>query len=140
MAFVSSQGAELQAETAPSTFTAIAQLQGFPFPAINTQFENVTTLDASGNFMVYNAIMNDTGEISCTGFWDPANSTHDFLMDEAIKATKTAINFKAIANDSGDATMTFAAFIMGFAVTAEQNASMKFTLTLRVSGAITYAP
>ena len=139
MAFVSSQGAELQVEIS-SVFTPIPQLQGFPWPAINTQFENVTTLDASGNFMVYNAIMNDTGEISCTGFWDPANAVHDFLMDNAILATKTALNFKAIANDAGDATMTFSAFVMGFAVTAEQNASMKFTLTLRVSGAITYAP
>lgn len=132
----SSQGAKLQVEIA-TVFTDIPSIQGFPWPETNTQYEDTTTLDSAGNFKEYQAIMNDTSEISLNGFWDPTSSVHDFLMDESVKAQKVAIPFKAISPDSGAATMAFSAFI-SFSPTTEQNSSMKFTLKLRVTGALTY--
>lgn len=136
MARISSQGTKLQVEIS-TVFTDIPQITGFNFPTVNRQYEDATALDSSGNFKEFTALMIETGEVTAEMFWDPANSVHDFLMDEAIKATAVLLNFKAIASDAGAATMAFSGYV-SYEPTAQQNSSLKATLTVRVSGALTY--
>lgn len=137
MAFTSSQGSKLQVSIA-STLTDIPQLTEFQAPGIERRFKDVTTLDASGNFAVYQPLMNDTSTATAKGYWDPDNSVHDFLMDEAILAVGVLDAWKALWTNTGASFITFNGYVMKFQPTTSQNDVLGFDLEIRVSGAPSY--
>lgn len=137
MAKVSSQGTDLQVSIS-STLTDIPQLISISPPGIERRFKETTTLDSSGNFTEYTALKNDTSECSATGYWDPDNSVHDFLMDQAILATAVTDAFQINYPNSGASTQAFSGIIQRFQPTINADDVLGFELSIRTTGAITY--
>lgn len=138
MATYSSQGSVLKV-TISAVATAIPNITSMSFPGPKREFEETTALDTSGNFKTYQATMNDTEEITVEGHWDPANAAHDYLMDQAMLATAVVDTFSMEGpTGAGTPTMAFTGYVAGFTADLSPNQSMKFTLTIRPTGAPTY--
>lgn len=137
MAYVSSQGATRKISIS-STLTVIPQLVEFTPPGIERRFKDVTNLGSTGNFAEYAALLNDTSTAPAKGYWDPDNSVHDFLMDQAVLASAATESIEDAWANSGASKIAYSAIIMKFAPTTAQNDVLGFDLDFRVTGALTY--
>lgn len=81
----------------------------------------------------------DTGEASLEVNYDVAGTEHVFLRDAALSANDTATNFRITYSDSANTTETFAAIVTGFEASSPIDDRITATITLKVSGDITYA-
>lgn len=137
MAKVSAQGCKLQV-TISAVLTDIPQLVSISPPGVERRFKDTTTLDSSGNFTEYTPLKNDTSEAGGEGFWDPDNSTHDFLMDQAMLATGVLDVWAIVYSNSGASVQGFSGFVQRFQPTVQADDVLGFQLSIRVSGAVTY--
>lgn len=141
MAKWSSQGAELQVDIGAGNYQAIPHLDNVPHPEQNDNYEDTTDVGSTGQFAEYTPTFADPGEFTVTGFWDPANAVHDFLMDEAVKAgsNKVLLNFKSIGpTAAGNPTSTYTGYVK-FSGNWPKKETGKFSMSVRVTGQITYA-
>lgn len=141
MAKWSSQGSQLQVDIGAGNFQEIPHLDRVPYPEQQDNYEDTTDVGSTGQFAEYTPTFADPNEFSVTGFWDPTNSVHDFLMDEGIKAgsNKVLLNWKSIGpTAAGSPTATFTGYVR-FVPDMPKKETMKFSMTVRVTGQISYS-
>lgn len=124
--------------SSPETFTTIPGITQFSPPNQKSDVLDVTALDSPDNTREKILGLIDSGDVTFTLNFDPAQATHGpstGLMHDFNE--RTLRNFKAILSDAGNSEWTFSAYVTSFAVKADPAGVLTADVTLTVSGAST---
>jgi hypothetical protein len=122
----------------PETFSSIIEVTDLQLPTTQTEIVDVSNFDSSGPFKEKLPTFLDSGEAKATVNYIAGNATQQALIADQI--TQVLKNFKVeFRNAAGTllATMSFAGYVTGFAITASIREQRKATLTILVTGAVT---
>jgi hypothetical protein len=131
-----SAGSDLQVEIT-SVFQSIPGAEGIDGPTGSKEQIEVTALKDTAKKFV--AGLPDYGEVTFNLFWDPADSTHQYLLTSYQTANKTE-KWKIIASDAGAATAAFDGQVTGFKWSFQKGAAATVAVTIKVSGNVTVTP
>lgn len=137
-AAIHSQGVVLQRGNGagPEVFSDVAEIVDFDGPSGESSEIDVTHLNSTAR--EYLLGLRDEGEISFT-----ANLVPQDVQQKGLRAdrdNKVLRNFKIILTDVADTTLSFAAFVKSFGISGSTDDKVVANFTLRVSGAVTWAP
>jgi len=130
-----SKGLALQVEIS-SVYTTITQLTDISFPDGTVGTWKSTSLDSTGPSHEYETDgWVDEGDFSASGFYDPAQATHDEMED--LRATPAKRNWKIVLPSSlGE--WAFAGILTKWTPKGSVEAPLTFDMAGKVSGNITY--
>lgn len=135
MAKVPSKGTVLQIDIA-STLTAIAQLTEVSRSGAESETYDSTTLDGGVGKTYDQTGFSEGGTVDCSGFFDPANATHQAITD--LITTPADKSMKIIYADSGTSEEAFTAASASHEVTATTSDGLKFSSSFKVDGLPTF--
>lgn len=123
-----------------SVYTTIAQVRDISGPSYSQDAIDVSHRDSRAK--KYAAGMYDAGEVTFDIVYDPDSTTHSAtatggVLKELIDGTSK--NFKLKFADTTPATATFAAIVTKVEPKAPMNDAQTADVTLKVSGAVTWA-
>lgn len=138
MAKMAAKGAifAYESATSPSTFSTIPGIGDFDVPLTGERDEiDVTSHDSTGDYeeTVLGVKRTPTMSIPVNG-WDGTNTHHAALVTRA--ANNTLTNFKVTFKDTKIAA--FAGYVKGVSIGNPVNGALGATLSIKVTGAITY--
>jgi hypothetical protein len=81
----------------------------------------------------------DFGTVTFTIAWDPADTTHAYLLT-AYNTAGSTDTFTILCSDAGAATMVFSGSVTGFAWKFDKDAVSLVDVTVEVSGAVVVTP
>jgi hypothetical protein len=125
-----------------SVYTTIAQVRDINGPALTGETDDVTNRDSSGGFREYIGTLKDGGDVTFNIVYDPDQTTHSASAAGGVVTLLTSgalNNFRVTFSDSTPATATFAGIVTAFAPTLPLAGAMTADVTIKVSGAITWA-
>ena len=125
-----------------SVYTTVAQVRDISGPSLNVDTVEVTNRDSSSQFKEYLAGNRDGGEVTFDLVYDPDATTHSASASGGLVtllSAGTLNNFRVTFADSTPATATFAGLVTQFTPTAPLNGAQTASVTIKVSGAITWA-
>jgi hypothetical protein len=138
MAINVGQGTVLKA-TISSTLTVIAQVTEIDGPAVEVGAKETTNLASTSK--TYRAQLPDSGTVSFTIQYDPANTTHTQLTAWANTWPQTLIVWNVLFNTTGGSdTAAFSAFLTKFkpkGMNEEDN--LEADVELKLSGLVTWS-
>lgn len=120
--------------TTPGTFVAIAEIRSFSGPGGTAAVIDATTLSSTGKEKVMG--LQDEGTVSLEMNFVPGDSGQQALL--ADRAAQTRKRFKITFSDANNASATFDAYVTGFTVGGGVDALTTATVTLEVTGALTW--
>lgn len=131
------QGIQLQRGNGagPEVFTTIGEVMSFSGPG-----GNATVIDAShAQSTAKEKLMGlkDEGQLSFEANLVPGDAAQTGLRTD--RNNRTLRNFKLILTDAGPTTLTFAAYVLGFAIAGSADDKITLSVTLEISGAVTWA-
>lgn len=116
-------------------FVAVAEVLDISGPKIAQETVDVTS--HSSTWREHKATIADGGEVTFDINYDPADSTHQLLR--AAASDGATHQFQVTFPDTGASTATFDGIVTGFEISAPVADKMTAALTIRVTGAITFA-
>ena len=119
----------------PEVFTTIAEVGTITGPSQSSEFVQVTNQDSTAHEYIAGII--DPGEISFTTNYIPQNATHKALLVDFKDKSKDNYELVFPTGNAGD-KWTFAAAVTGAEVTAPIDGPLQLSVTLKVTGAVTY--
>lgn len=128
-------GTCLQQEIA-SVFTDIAQVRSITGPSIAKASIDSTHLKSPNGWRENVAGLKDGGEVTFELLFDPAETSHQEILD--LLDEDQATNFKIIWSDDASTEWPFAATLQSASPTAELDGLLLMSVTLKVSGEITF--
>lgn len=134
---IESQGVSLQRGDGggPEVFTSIGRVSDFSGPQGSAAVIDCTTLEDTAKVKLMG--LPDEGQFSFTINLDPGNAQHIGLKDD--RAARTKRNFQLILTDVATTTLSFAAFVVGFAVAGTVDDKVTTACTMEISGAVTWS-
>ena len=120
----------------PEVFTTIAEVIEVTGP--DSSNDEIETTNLSSTAKEFIAALKDNGSCDFEAHFNPSNTQHGNLWDDADAATVK--NYKLTWSDpatSPDPYVQFAAFVSSLSVANPPNDSVKISGTLRITGAIT---
>lgn len=134
-AALESQGMELKIGdgASPEVFTKITEVKNFNGPGGTATVIDTSDLDSVAKEKRMG--LPDEGQFTFTINYVPNDTQHTALR--AARASRALTNFKLLFTDSPQTTWTFAAFVLGFAISGAVDGVVQANVTLEVSGAIT---
>jgi len=136
MVKVKSKGTVLQQELS-SVFTAVSQLDSITYTGAESETYDCTTLDGAVGREYSQTGYSEVGEVSISGFFDPALAAHTEIRD--LIDTPAAQNWKVIFADTATTTMSYTSAGASWENTVAMNDGLKFSSTHKVTGLPTYA-
>lgn len=140
---LSAQGTLLQIGDGGSpteTFTTIARVQDINGPGLTADVADVTSHDTSGWREQLSLILN-AGDVTFDVFFLPGHATHSpssgILQDYL---NRTLRNFKIILTDAGAMEIDFAAYVTSFSISAPVANPLEASVTLSITGAVSFTP
>jgi hypothetical protein len=135
MAKYNSAGTKVQVSTDSGvTYTDLyCQLSGFSGPSSTSGEIDVTSLCSTAK--EYIGALPDNGNMSLTGYFDPADTGVDLLR--TLQTARTVVDWKIIWPDTAATEWDFQGYVSEFGVSAEQDSALGMTATVRISGAVT---
>ena len=133
---LTAQGTKLYRGTgtgSPETFAAVTNLQSFSGPTTTRDEIETTTLDSTAK--EYMLALKDHGEMTFDGLFVPTDTTQQDIFDDLDSST--ARNWKVVFSDTVT-TAAFAARVKNAQFSGAQNDVVKMSLTLRITGDITW--
>ncbi len=128
------QGTTLKIVPASGTAVTIGKLTRIGEITPVSEIIDVTTLDSPSGYRQYMPGYRDAGELTLAGFFLPGDGGQKKLM--ALYAGRETENFEIVFPDQTKAS--FSAFIQSYSIgAAEVNGALRFSATLRLSGAVT---
>jgi len=118
------------------TFADIAEVNSIEGPGMTRERYDTTSLDTSGGYRTYIGGFRDGGEITLTMNFVPTD--YDLFLTDY--EDDEAHNYKIIWSDPGAATMTFSAFVMNIPISTVADDKVTATITLQVTGPVTFTP
>lgn len=130
------KGTILEYENPPSTWVPVPATGDYEVDLGETEQIDVTTHDSAGSYREFINGFKNAAEIAFPIIYDPANVAHEYLRAAHGGA---AINLRVTLPDAGNATFTFAALVTGFRVGVPVQGALGATVTVKPTGAITFA-
>lgn len=125
------------ADGPPETFTSIAWVDNLQGPSVASDIIDVTTLDTSTNYEEDVVGLLRGGEVTCDLKFAPDDTGHaNLIADQVARATK---NFQIYFPSATPKTASFAAYVIKLQPKAAIKDALTAALTLRISGAVTWA-
>jgi predicted secreted protein len=124
-----------------STYTAIAQIRDISGPSLSANAIEVTHRDGGG-WKEFIAGLRDGGEITFDIMYDPDLTTHSASAAGGVVtllSAGTKNSFRISFADATATTATFDAIVTSFEPTMPMDDAQTADVTLKVSGAITWA-
>jgi hypothetical protein len=124
-----------------SVFTTIGQIRDIKGPSMSAEIVDVTTRDSAWKEELH--IINDAGEVTFDIVFDPDLTSHsvagtasplNFFLNGTLKSYK--ITF---ADAAPAVTVTFSAYVSKFEANSPQMGAQSADVTLRITGAPTWA-
>lgn len=120
----------------PITYTSIGEVKNVNGPNVSNEQIEVTNLDSPNNFKEFIGGLKDGGEIQFEMNWiKGAKQTQ--IRDDVVSATKRT--YQISWPTSPATTATFSAFPTNFSMSAEPNAAITASVTLKLTADITWA-
>lgn len=116
------------------TFTTIAEVNDITGPTIDLGTEEVTSHDSSG-WREFIPTLKSGGDVTFDINYYSA-TTQDQLKTDHGNRTKR--NFQLVLTTSPAETVAFAAYITGFEVSAPVEGALRASVTLSITGAVTW--
>ena len=119
----------------PEVFTTIAEVGTISGPSQSSEFVDVTNQDSTAREFIAGLV--DPGEISFTMNYIPQNATHKALLTDF---TDKSVDEYELAFPTGSAAdkWSFKAAVTGAEVSAPIDGPMQLSVTLKVSGSVTF--
>jgi hypothetical protein len=122
----------------PEVFTDVVQAYDISPPKPTVDEVDVTNLDSLNQAKEFIAGLIDYGECTFMVVYDPAEATHVELRN-AVGNMDAACNHQILYPDTGGTTETFEAWVKGFEPGMPIGDKLTASITLRVTGASTFA-
>lgn len=133
-------GTKLQMETAPSTYTTIAQVVKISGPKFALDTADTTCLDSPGGWEEVVGTVLRSGEITLDINYVPSDATHDATAGLLSKMqSKAVVGFKLQFPDTPPTEWTFQALVTGFQPEAAADGKLTASVTLKITGQPTLA-
>lgn len=125
-----------------SVYTTIAQVRDINGPNMSRDTVEVSSRDSTGQAKEYLAGMLENGEVTIDIVYDPDTQTHSASSAGGLATLLTAgtlNNFRVSFADTTATTATFAGLVTSFQPTMPLNGAQTASVTLKISGQITWA-
>ena len=119
----------------PEVFTLVGQITDLSGPDGSAAEIDISTLDSTAKEFAMGLM--DEGSFSFEMVFDPANAQHVGVRDD--RTNKTLRNWQVVLPDGSSTTIAFAAYITGFSLAAPGDEVWRASVTLRISGALTWS-
>lgn len=120
--------------TPTEAFTTIGGVKDISGPSLSMETEEVTNHGSAASEFV--ATVLGGGEVSFEVNFDYGNAQHASLMTDMMAGTLR--NFQLVLTDAGATTIDFAAIVTGYELNAPVKGILSASLTLTVSGEVTF--
>lgn len=119
----------------PETFTLIGEIYTFDGPGGQAADIDVTSFDStSKEFLVG---LQDEGEVTFEMNFVKTDAQQAGLISD--RTAQTLRNFQLRLMDTAHTTLSFAARVKGFALKGQKEDAVRASVTLRLSGAVSYS-
>ena len=135
MPALESQGTTLGVDDGVGGHDAIAQIESFAGPDGTASEIPTSDLDSTAHEFLMG--LPDEGSVTLEIFFDPDQATHTTLRDN--RAARSLDSYQITFTDATPTTGTFNAYVTGFSIRVATDEAVRATVTLRISGAITWA-
>lgn len=137
MATLQTQGALFSVGdgASPEVFTAVGEVQSIAGP--DGSAPEIDTTNLSSTAREFNMGLPDEGNVTLEVFMDTGDAQQTNLR--TVRASQTIGNYRITLTDSPASTLTFAAYVTGFSLGIAIDEVIKATITLRITGAVTWA-
>jgi predicted secreted protein len=125
------------ATTLKRATVAIAEVVGVQGPSATRDSIEVTHLTSDNGWKEFLGGLKDGGEVSFTLNWLSSNSGHVQIAADFVSGSLIAWAIEP-SGVSADA-VSFSAFVSKFAPNADKSKQLDAAVTLKISGAVTYA-
>jgi len=134
---IATQGIEIKRGDGEATevFTKIAEIISFTGPGGSAQVIDVTSLDSVAKEKRMG--LPDEGQFTFDCVLVPGNAPQDGLRTD--RDSQTLRNFEIVLPDTSSTTLTFAAFVTSFSISGGVDDIIKASVSLEISGAVTWA-
>lgn len=134
---ISTQGALVQRGDGAGTevFTTIAEVISFSGPGGEASEIDVTSLTSTGK--EFRLGLKDEGNVTLDCLLVPGDAAQDGLKSD--RSAGTVRNFKIVLPDASSTTLSFAALVKGFSISGGVDDVVKASISLRVTGAVTWS-
>ena len=122
--------------TPTEVFTTIGEVIHFQGPGGNAKIIDVTSLDSTTIEKL--AGLPDEGQLTLECNLVPADVAQKGLRTD--RAARTKRNFKITLTDAAPTVLTFSAYVLNFSVTGQSNDKLTVSVTLEISGPVTWTP
>lgn len=125
-----------------SVYTTVAQVRDINGPNMARDTVEVSSRDSTGQAKEYLAGMLDEGEVTFDLVYDPDAQTHSASASGGLITLMRAgalNNFRVSFADTTATTATFSGLVTGFQPTAPLNGAQTASVTIKISGLITWA-
>ena len=120
----------------PEVFTALDEVISISGPSESAPTIDVTALDDTAR--AYLRGIEDGGELTIEAHWDPDDTLGQVAARTSFTA-QTTKNWKITFTDSPASTFDFAAMVTSWSTSIELDQSVKVSIGLKLTGAITVA-
>ena len=118
----------------------VAQVDNIRGPETTLETVDATHHTSTGGWREFIATLLSGGEVSFDGLFLPADATHSYaaglLYDQANRVLQV---FTLQCTDAGTTTASFSAYVTKCSPTFPIEGAMKWSVTLKVSGPVTWA-
>lgn len=134
---IESQGVQIQRGNGatPEVFSTIAEITDFDGPGGSASEIDTTSLDSTAREFLMG--LKDEGQFTFNSNLVPSDTAQSGLRSD--RDNRTLRNFKVILTDASATTLTFSAYVMGFSISGGVDSKIGASITLRISGAVTWA-
>jgi predicted secreted protein len=122
----------------PETFTKIAEVKNIKGPTQDVNVIDVSNFDSPSGYEEYAMGLKKGGALTCAVNLIPQDSTYKSLLSD-FEARRIG-NWQIILSDASSTTATFTAFVSKLDRNLDVKNVMEFTLELRITGSVTWAP
>tara|TARA_R110000824_G_scaffold212432_8_gene398659 strand:- start:3061 stop:3483 length:423 start_codon:yes stop_codon:yes gene_type:complete len=127
---------KLGTNASPIVYTKVAEVLSISGPEISAEEIDVTSLDSTGGFKEYITGLKDGGTVSIEANWIKGNA-QQITMRDAV-ASGATVNLQIVFADSPQTIATFIGKVTSFGMGADPSSQLKASLSVRISGAITW--
>ena len=138
MATLQSQGTTIgfgNADGPPETFDTIGEVKSIS--GFDGQANEIDVTNLSSTAREYNMGLPDEGTVTLTCQLDPADTEQ--VNVRTARDNQTENNYQVTLTDAGPTTLTFAAYCLRFSPSFDLDGVAMLEITLRITGAITWA-
>lgn len=134
---IESQGITIQRGDggSPETFATIAEITDFDGPGGSASEIDTTSLDSTAKEFLVG--LKDEGNFSFNANLVTGDTPQSGLRTD--RDNRTLRSFKITLTDTSSTTLTFSAYVMQFSISGAVDDKVSVAVTLRVSGAVTWA-